>query len=93
MNWKIYQRWWDRLHRARELARSRGVILTSPDPVPLPKTVWQRGADGTGSTLDAWISLGRKVFFGTLAVTGAWGLYHAIYRTRADLRHLREKNP
>ncbi len=87
--WSVFERWWDRLHRLRQAARARGIHLASPEPTPLPKTVWQRGADGTGSSTDAWISLGRKAFFGALAVAGAVGLYATIRKVRADLHRLR----
>ncbi len=90
--WSVFEGWWQRLHRLRDEARARGITLTSPDPIPLPKTIWQRGADGTGSNFDAWVSLGRKSVFGAMTVIGLVGLYSMIRRLRGDLRSMTSKH-
>lgn len=86
--WRVFEAWWQRVVDLREAARARGIVLASPEPQPLPKTIWQRGADGTGSTFDAWMSLGRKGFFAALALTGAIGLYVTVKNVRRDVRAL-----
>lgn len=76
--WSVYAAWWERLHRLRDAARLRGIALASPEPVPLPKTVWQRGADGTGGSLDSAIVLGKTVVFAAIAITGLAGFYSVL---------------
>jgi hypothetical protein len=71
--WSVYESWWERLVRLRELARSRGIQLDSPEPVPLPKTVWQRGTTGSGSSTDALFGLLKVTIFGVIALTGVVG--------------------
>jgi hypothetical protein len=73
--WSVFESWSDRLRQLRALARARGILLTSAEPVPLPQTVWQRGASGTGSSLDAWITAGKTLVFGAIAITGVIGFY------------------
>lgn len=87
--WSVFESWWKRLHGLREAARSRGIHLASPDPKPLPQTIWQRGESGTGTTFDAWVSLGRKGIFGALTIAGLIGLYGMIRRLRGDIRQLK----
>lgn len=88
--WSVFESWSDRLRALRALSRARGILLTSADPVPLPQTVWQRGASGTGSSLDTWITAGKTLVFGAIAITGVLGFYsvasdvhRAIARRRA----------
>jgi hypothetical protein len=73
--WTVFEQWYERLRRLRELARSRGIQLDSPEPVELPKTIWQRGREGSGTGADAWFGLLKTVIFGAIAVTGAVGFY------------------
>jgi hypothetical protein len=83
--WSVYEAWWDRLTRIRELARARGIILESPDPLPLPKTIWQRGAQGEGSPLDTWFGFLKTGIFAAVAVTGfvsLWAILAQFRRSR-----------
>lgn len=80
--WETYQAWWERLRDLRELARSQGVPLTTSDPPPLPRTLWQRGAEGTGSKLDAALTFTRDNAYAVLGVLGLWGLYTSIRNAR-----------
>lgn len=77
--WSVFETWIQRLTRLREMARARGLVLTSAEPVPLPMTVWERGAKGTGTDLDTWVALGKTAVFGAIAVTGVVGFF-AIMR-------------
>jgi hypothetical protein len=52
-DWSTYQAWWARLRSLRETCRAAGIALSSADPVPLSRTLWQRGAEGVGSRVDA----------------------------------------
>lgn len=85
--WATYQAWWQRLRSLREAARAAGVAITSPEPPPLPKTVWQRGAEGIGSRIDAALYLGRGAAFFTMTTMGVWGLFTAL-RSIRDLKIL-----
>jgi hypothetical protein len=82
--WTVYETWWARLQRLREMARLRGIELTSSEPMPLPETVWQRGARGKGAGLDVWMTLGKTAVFGMMTLSGIVGFY-------AILRSMRSK--
>jgi len=71
--WSVYLTWQERLHLLRSLARSRGIELDSPDPVPLPLTVWERSRTGEGGGLDAWLGLFKVVLLGAAATAGLVG--------------------
>lgn len=76
--WSVFESWFGRLVRLRAAARSKGVVLESADPQPLPQTVWERGATGTGSALDVWIAAGKTAVFGAVAITGIFGFYAIV---------------
>ena len=73
--WSVYETWEARLRRLRELARARGIILESPEPLPLPKTIWQRGEQGEGSPLDTWFGFLKTAILGAVAITGFASFY------------------
>lgn len=81
-SWETYEEWWDRLRMLRALARAHGILLQSAEPVPLPKTIWQRSAEGKGSEATAILGVLKIGVFAALSITGAVSLY-AILR---DLR-------
>lgn len=81
-SWETYEEWWDRLRMLRSLARAHGILLQSAEPVPLPKTIWQRGAEGKGSEATAILGVLKVGVFAALTITGAVSLL-AILR---DLR-------
>jgi len=74
-SWDAFEDWQDRLRRLRELARAHGVTLESPEPVPLPKTVWERGAKGDGTELASWLGLLKIAILAGIGITGAVTLY------------------
>jgi len=76
--WSVFESWWERLRRLRELARARGIVLESPEPVRLPRTVWERAAAGTGSEADVWISALKTGILGAMALVGAASLYTIV---------------
>jgi hypothetical protein len=80
--WSVYESWQERLRRLRELAHSRGIVLESPDPVPLPKTIWQRGREGEGGGVDVMMGLVKTMLFGVLALTGVVGFYVLVRDVR-----------
>lgn len=81
-SWETYEEWWDRLRSMRALARAHGILLQSSEPVLLPKTIWQRGAEGKGSEATAILGVLKVGVFAALTLTGAVSLF-AILR---DLR-------
>jgi hypothetical protein len=81
-SWETFEEWWNRLRQLRSLARAHGILLQSSEPVPLPKTIWQRGAEGKGSQATALFGVLKVGVFTALTVTGAVSLF-AIVR---DLR-------
>ena len=78
-DWSVYEQWQDRLKRIRELATAHGVQLASPAPVDLPKTVWQRGAEGVGSGAAALFTLLKVAVYAAIGITGFVALY-AVFR-------------
>lgn len=81
-DWSVYQQWQDRLKRIRELAGAHGVQLASPSPVELPKTIWQRGAEGVGSGTAALFTLLKVALYGAIGITGAVALYAVVREIR-----------
>jgi hypothetical protein len=83
--WSVFESWQLRLKSLRDLARSRGILLESPDPIPLPKTVWERADTGQGSSLDTWFGLLKTVIFGVIALTGLAGFYVIVKDVRGKV--------
>lgn len=83
-DWQVFEDWQERIKRLRELARARGIVLASPEPHPLPKTVWQRGAEGKGSEPAAWLGILKLGFYAALTLTGAFALYGAVSALRGN---------
>lgn len=85
-SWETYEEWWDRLRTLRALARAHGILLQSVEPVPLPKTIWQRGAEGKGTEATAILGVLKVGVFAALTITGAVSLL-------AILRDLQTREP
>lgn len=88
--WSVFESWSERLRMLRALARARGILLTSSEPIPLPQTVWQRGSGGTGSSLDSWITAGKTLVFGAIAITGVIGFYSVAKDVHGFIRNRRQ---
>lgn len=85
LEWNALEEWHERLARLRELARTRGIALASPDPVRLPKTIWERGGSGSGSAADTAVSFLKVGVLAVIAATGFVGFFSVI-RTWRDRR-------
>ena len=81
-DWSAFTQWQDRVLRLRELARARGIALSSADPVPLPMTVWERGGSGTGSSTDRYMALVKWAIYAALGIIGFASLYAALRSAR-----------
>jgi hypothetical protein len=81
-SWETFESWWDRLKQLRSLARAHGITLQSVEPVPLPKTIWQRGEEGKGSEATALLGVLKIGAFSVLTVMGAVGAYGVIRQLR-----------
>lgn len=77
-SWETYEDWKDKLRHLRALVRAHGLVLTSPEPAELPKTVWDRGATGTGTGTDTWLGALKVVVLAAVGVTGFVTLYSAV---------------
>lgn len=77
-SWDTFEQWWGRLKQARTLARAHGVTLKSADPVPLPKTIWQRAEEGNGSQAISVINVLKISTLTAMSALGAVGLYKTI---------------
>lgn len=87
--WSTYEAWMTRLRLLRTEARVQGMALESPEPDPLPETIFDRGGHGTGSRLDTAWTLGRVVLYAAVGAAGVWSLY-TVYR---DARRPQEIRP
>jgi hypothetical protein len=76
--WSVYLSWQARLKSLRDFARARGLVLTSPEPQPLPRTVWERAASGEGSKLDGYLALGKTAIVAAITLTGVVGFYTIV---------------
>lgn len=85
-SWDTFEQWWDRLKQLRSLARAHGIMLQSAEPVPLPKTIWQQGAEGKGSEATAILGVLKIGALSALAIMGAAGLLSGIHNLRTKAR-------
>ncbi len=85
-SWETFEEWWNRLKQLRALARAHGVQLQSVEPVPLPKTIWQKSSEGKGSEATALLGVLKIGALAILGVMGAAGIF-------AVVRDLRPKKP
>ena len=81
-NWETFEEWWNRLRQLRALARAHGVELQSVEPVPLPKTIWQKSAEGKGSEAVALLGVLKIGALTVLGIMGAAGLYAVVRELR-----------
>jgi hypothetical protein len=85
-SWETFEGWWERLKQMRALARAHGITLQSSEPTPLPKTIWQKSAEGKGSEATAILGVLKIGALSALAIMGAAGLYGAVRNLRAKNR-------
>ena len=85
-SWETFEQWWDRLKQLRSMARAHGIMLQSAEPVPLPKTIWQRSEEGKGSEATAILGVLKIGALTALGILGAAGLYAAIRNLGARAR-------
>jgi hypothetical protein len=85
-SWETFEQWWDRLKQLRSLARAHGILLQSTEPVPLPKTIWQQGAEGKGSEATAILGVLKIGALVTLTLMGAAGFLTVIHNLRVRER-------
>jgi hypothetical protein len=81
-SWETFEEWLTRLRQLRALARAHGVVLQSPEPTELPKTIWQKGAEGKGGEATALLGVLKIGALGALTIMGIAGLYAAIREIR-----------
>jgi hypothetical protein len=87
-SWETLEQWWSRLKQLRSLARAHGIVLQSVEPVPLPKTIWQRGEEGKGSEATALLGILKIGAAAVLTVMGAVGVYSVIRELRPKREHV-----
>ena len=80
--WSTYEDWLTVLRQLRSGARAQGLLLSSHEPGRLPETVFERGARGHGSKIEAAWTIGRVLLY--TAVGGA-GLL-SLWALARDLR-------
>jgi len=77
-SWETYEEWFARLRTLRSLARAHGILLQSGEPVPLPKTIWQRGEEGKGTEATALLGILKIGVFTALTITGGVTMFTII---------------
>lgn len=91
-SWETFEQWWDRLKQLRTLARVHGVTLQSVDPVPLPKTIWQRSEEGKGSEATAIVGVLKIGALTALGIMGVAGLYGALRNLKEKAQHADDRS-
>jgi hypothetical protein len=81
-SWETFEEWLARLRQLRALARAHGVVLQSPEPAELPKTIWQKSAEGKGGEATALLGVLKIGALGILTIMGFAGLYAVIREIR-----------
>jgi hypothetical protein len=76
-DWTVYEEWKDKVRGLRQLARARGFVLHSAEPTELPKTIWQRGAEGEGG-FASWLGIIKLGAAAAVAIAGFASLYAAL---------------
>jgi hypothetical protein len=87
-SWEAMENWWERLKQLRSLARVHGITLQSTEPVPLPKTIWQKSETGKGSEATAVLGVLKIVALSAVGFMGAVGLYKSIRSLQARASHV-----
>lgn len=82
-DWDVFESWLAKIIRLRELARVQGVRLTSGEPKPLPKTMFEQGTHGGGTAGGAFWTAIKTVIYGVVGIVGVVGLYGVA----KDLKH------
>ena len=85
-SWETFEQWWERLKQLRSQARAHGIALQSAEPIPLPKTIWQQGAEGKGSEATAVLGVLKIGALSALTIMGAAGLFAAVHSLRSRAR-------
>ena len=91
--WEAFESWADKLKQLRQLARARGIDLHSPEPEPLPRTVWERAQNGQEDGPAAWLGIAKTVVFTSITVLGAISLYGVLAGHRTILQSTRPATP
>jgi hypothetical protein len=81
-NWETFEEWLTRLRQLRSMARAHGIMLQSAEPVDLPRTIWQRGAEGKGSEAAALLGVLKIGAGALLTVMGIVGIYEVVHKLR-----------
>jgi hypothetical protein len=77
-SWDTFENWLLRLQQLRALARAHGVVLQSSEPLPLPKTVFQRSEEGNGSKTATMLGVLKIGGATALTIIGAAGTFAVV---------------
>ncbi len=72
--WAVYETWLGQIRSIRSGARALGISLTGPEPEALPRTVFERGASGGGTTLASAWTVGRVLLYTAVGIAGVLSL-------------------
>ena len=74
VDWSTYEAWLALLRSLRSGARAHGLVLETPEPERLPATMFERGALGSGSRVEAAWTLGKVMLYTAIGLAGAASL-------------------
>ncbi len=77
--WAVYETWLGKIRSIRSGARALGIQLSEPEPGVLPRTVFERGASGSGTTLASAWTVGRVLLYTAVGIAGVLSL-HTVWR-------------
>mgnify|MGYP001578249226 CR=1 FL=1 len=85
--WAVYETWLGKIRSIRSGARTLGITLAGPEPQALPRTVFERGAAGSGSTLASAWTVGRVLLYTAVGIAGVLSLRTVWRELRTDAHH------
>jgi hypothetical protein len=87
-SWGTFENWMLRLRQLRALARAHGVVLQSSEPPPLPKTVFQRSEEGSGSdgaTILGVLKIGAAAAITIMGAIGVFAVTRELVRKKNEV--------
>jgi hypothetical protein len=90
--WAVYEQWLSRIRSIRSGARTLGIVLSGPEPDALPRTVFERGASGSGTTLASAWTVGRVLLYTAVGIAGVLSL-RTVWRELRSPTHEETTGP
>ena len=89
-SWDTFMHWHERVRDLRQLARAHDIVLQTPEIEPLPKTIWEKSDEGTGSEIAPWFGIAKVAIGAAITIAGAATLFSVIKEWRKPRTHHHE---